>query len=216
MRLRSNKERVRDRFGLLLALLVGSFLVLGFAADAWARVVASTLQLAAVLVAFVATRLRLDHRLLAPLGILGLVVVVLETTTGDVTSGLAAIGAAILLVVLLVAVLDRVLRHRTVTLQTIFGAMCAYFLIGLAFSSAYAAMNAFSSEPVFGESVNESVYSYFSFVTLTTVGFGDYTAVTDFARRVVAIEAVAGQLFIATTLARLVSLYRSPSTSEET
>jgi hypothetical protein len=55
------------------------------------------------------------------------------------------------------------------------------------------------------------VYSYFSFTSLTTVGFGDYTAKTDLGRRVVVIEAVIGQVFIATTLARLVSLYKPPS-----
>ena len=53
------------------------------------------------------------------------------------------------------------------------------------------------------------MFSYFSFTTLTTVGFGDYTAATDIARRIAVIEAVLGQVFIATTLARLVSLYKS-------
>jgi hypothetical protein len=207
---------VQDRFGLLLVLLVASFLTLGFASEQWARAVAGLLQVAAVLVAFAATRIRLDHRWLPLLGGIGVVIVVLETTEGDLSSGLGAIGAAVLLGVILVAVLDRVLRHRYVSLQTIYGALCAYFLIGLTFSSIYAAMNALGPEPVFGEPVSESVYSYFSFVTLTTVGFGDYTAQTDLARRFVAIEAIIGQVFIATTLARLVSLYRSSSPPAET
>ena len=53
------------------------------------------------------------------------------------------------------------------------------------------------------------MFSYFSFTTLTTIGFGDYTAVTDFGRRIAVVEGMAGQVFIATLLARLVSLYRS-------
>ena len=107
------------------------------------------------------------------------------------------------------AVLERVLRHRAVSIQTLYGAVCAYFLIGLIFSSVYAVLDAFGRDPVFGEAVSNSVYSYFSFTTLTTVGFGDYTAQTSLARRLVVIEAVMGQVFIATTLARLVSLYKS-------
>jgi hypothetical protein len=87
--------------------------------------------------------------------------------------------------------------------------VCAYFLIGLMFSSVFGALNDFSTTPVFGEPVDRSVYSYFSFTTLTTLGYGDFTLVTDLARRLAMIEAVIGQVFIATTLARLVSLYKS-------
>ena len=78
------------------------------------------------------------------------------------------------------------------------------------FGSIYSGLDAVGSEPVFGGPVSGSVYSYFSFITLTTLGFGDYAPQTDIARRVVVMEAVLGQLFIATTLARLVSMYKSP------
>jgi hypothetical protein len=102
-----------------------------------------------------------------------------------------------------------VLRHEHVTLQTLYGAVCAYFLIGLMFSALYGAMNDLADSPIFGKQVARSVFSYFSFTTLTTVGFGDYTIVTDLGRRMAVMEAVIGQVFIATTLARLVSLYKS-------
>ena len=214
--LRRDESRIRDRFGLLLVLLVGSFVALGFAAHTWARVLAAVLQAAALVVAILATRPSQDRRWLGVCALWGGAVVILEATTGDVSTGIGALGAAVLLLAVLLAVLDRVLRQREVTLQTIYGALCAYFLIGLMFASLYAAMDAFGGQPIFGEPVNESVYSYFSFVTQTTVGFGDYTAKTDLARRVVVIEAVLGQIFLATTLARLVSLYKAtPRPSDE-
>jgi hypothetical protein len=200
---------VRDRFGLLLALLVGSFVALGSAENTWARLVAELLQVAALVVAFLSTGLLRSHRWLGMLAGVGIVAMALTGATNDVTAGIGAIASAVVLMAVLVAVLDRVLRHRRVSIQTLYGAVCAYFLIGLMFSSVYAALDAFGREPLFGETVSNSVYSYFSFTTLTTVGFGDYTAHTSLGRRLVAIEAVTGQVFIATTLARLVSLYKS-------
>lgn len=208
-RLTARTNAVQDRFGVLLLFLVLSFIALGSADRAWARVVAGLLQLAGLIVAFLSTRLFRNHRWLGLLAGVGLVAIVLTVATNDVAVGIGAIAAAIVLTVVLIAVLDQVLRHRQVSIQTLFGAVCAYFLIGLIFSSIYAVLDAFGSEPVFGETVSQSVYSYFSFTTLTTLGFGDYTAKTGLARRLVAIEAVLGQVFIATTLARLVSMYKS-------
>lgn len=208
-RLAARTEAVQDRFGLLLVLLVTSFLALGSADNGVARLVAGLLQLAALIVAFLSTRLFRRHRWLGLFAAVGIAAVVLSVATNDVTAGIGAIAAAVVLTAVLVAVLDQVLRHRQVSIQTLFGAVCAYFLIGLIFSSVYATLDAFGPDPVFGAPVSESVYSYFSFTTLTTLGFGDYTAQTGLARRLVVIEAVMGQVFIATTLARLVSLYKS-------
>jgi len=208
---RREEEKVRDRFGLLLLLLASSFVALGFTAT-WMKVLASALQLAALVVAFAATGVRRDRVVLGTAGVAGVVAVGLAAVTGPpgVAQGVGALATCVVMVAILVGVLERVLRHRRVTIQTLFGAVCAYFLIGLLFSSVYVALDAFGSSPIFGETVATSVYSYFSFTTLTTVGFGDYTAVTGLGRRVVAIEAIAGEIFLATTLARLVSLFRGP------
>ena len=59
--------------------------------------------------------------------------------------------------------------------------------------------------PIHG--VSNEDYSYFSFVTLTTVGYGDLVAHTDLGRRIAVVEAMTGQIFLATAVARLVSLY---------
>lgn len=209
MKARRREIEIRDRFGLLLLLLVGAFVMLGFAANTWAEVLAGVLQVVALGVGFLATGAHHDHRLFGVFAFVGVVAIVLAAMSGDTAKGVGSVAAAVVVAALLVRVLQSVLRHRRVTIQTLYGAVCTYFLIGLFFSSAYAAMDAFSSEPIFGEAVTPSTYSYFSFVSLTTVGYGDYTVKTDLARRVVVIEAVLGQVFLATALARLVSLYKS-------
>ena len=201
--------RVQDRFGLVLILLASSFVALGFAESTWALVLASGLQLAALIVTSLATRLWRDHRLLGVLALVGIVAVVCSAISGDGAQVVAATASAMLLIAVLVGVLGRILRHREVTIQTLYGAMCAYFLLGLIFAAVYGGLDAASSTPLFGETVERSVYSYFSFTALTTLGFGDYTVKTNLGRRIVAIEAITGQLFLATTLARLVSLYKA-------
>lgn len=216
MKARRREIEVRDRFGLLLLLLVGSFVMLGFAANTWAGVLAGVLEVVALGVGFLATGAHHDHRLFGIFAFVGIVAIVLAAMSGDTANGVGAMAAAVVVMALLVRVLQSVLRHRRVTIQTLYGAVCTYFLIGLFFSSVYGAMDVFSSEPIFGEEVAPSTYSYFSFVSLTTVGFGDYTVKTDLARRVVVIQAVIGQVFLATALARLVSLYKSaPPDGEE-
>ncbi|HWC68394.1 MAG TPA: potassium channel family protein [Acidimicrobiales bacterium] len=211
---RNVRAGTRDRFGLLLLLLVGSFLALGVSGDRWGRVVAGVLQLGALAVAFLATEVRVDHRWLGLLALCGITAVVLAALSGEIPNGLAEVAAVIVLGAVLVAVLDRVLRHRRVTLQTLYGAMCAYILIGLMFGSVYRALDELADASLFGEPVDVSVYSYFSFTTLTTLGFGDYTTVTDIGRRLTMLEAVMGQLFIATTLARLVSVYSTQAAQD--
>ena len=205
------REEVRDRFGLLLLLIVGAFVALGFGGSTAARVLAGMLQLAALVVAVLATDLHLRRLWFAVVALVGVLAAVLSGFSGDTPQGVGALAAIVVAIVILAAVLGRVLRHQRVTLQTLYGAVCAYFLLGLMFGSFYSALDLLGSEQVFGTPVSGSVYSYFSFTTLTTVGFGDYTAQTDVARRVAVIEAVLGQVFIATTLARLVSMYKSPS-----
>jgi hypothetical protein len=207
--LERRREQARDRFGMLLLLLICSFIALGFADETWARVVAGAMQIAALAFGFLATSLRRDHRWLGHFALLGVVALVLSLIEGDIPNGIGQLAGVVVLGALLLAVLDRVLHHDHVTLQTLFGAVCAYVLIGLMFSSAYGAMDDLASSPIFGEPVDRSVFSYFSFTTLTTVGYGDYTIRTDLGRRIAMIEAVIGQVFIATTLARLVSLYKT-------
>ena len=210
------REEVQDRFGLLLGLLVGAFVALGFGGNTAARVIANLLQVAAIVVAFMATDLRRHHLWLAVTATLGVIAVFLSGFASETLRGLGSLANIVVGLSILVAVLERVLRHRRVTLQTLYGAVCAYFLLGLAFAAIYSALDELAADPIFGEPVSGSVYSYFSFTTMTTVGFGDYTAQTDVARRIVVIEAVLGQVFIATTLARLVSLYKSPQREGDT
>lgn len=203
----------RDRFGLLLVLLTASYIAGGLRPWWVERVIAGALELAALVLTVLATGVIRDRR--AQLGLaaagLGAFGVVSASSTQGTAFGVASLVGAGVFTAMFVAVMARVLRQRTVTLQTLFAAVCAYELLGFLFAGIYGGFGGLGPRPFFGQPVDRATYSYFSFVTLTTVGFGDYTSRGELARRFVAIEALIGQVFIATTLARLVALYRGPS-----
>jgi voltage-gated potassium channel Kch len=108
-------------------------------------------------------------------------------------------------------------REGPVTWSRIQGGICAYLLIGMTWSSAFALIEQihpgsfhFISHP---ENVDDLVSKliYFSFATLTTVGFGDVLAVAPFARSLAIAEAVVGQLFPAILIGTLVAMAMRPS-----
>lgn len=113
------------------------------------------------------------------------------------------------LVLLLVVVLGQTFRRGPVTLHRIQGAIAAYLLLGVIWAQAFGLVEllrpgAFSG-PV-NVTGSPRAWLYFSFMTLTTVGYGDILPVHPAARSLAMLEAVTGPLYIAILLARLVSL----------
>ena len=125
---------------------------------------------------------------------------------------------------LALVVLVQVFSKGPITSQRIQGAVAVYLLLGLACAFGYDLISIRWPEafaPQLGESgPGEGIslrFVYFSFVTLTTTGYGDITPVHPFARTVAVFEALVGQLFPTILLARLVSMelyYRQAAESE--
>ena len=132
---------------------------------------------------------------------------------GESLAELNALFAALFCTTMAAVVLAQVFREGPITVHRIEGAVAVYLLLGLAWAFAYMLIdvqwpNAFnppSSHPSVDDDLT-SRFVYFSFVTLTTVGYGDITAVHPVARSLVIIETLTGQLFPAILLARLVSM----------
>jgi hypothetical protein len=114
-------------------------------------------------------------------------------------------------------VVRRVLAKRTVTIQSIYGALSAYIIIGLMFASSFAAVDHLSTTDFFAnnEPANTQTFQYFSFTTLTTLGYGDFTAGENGGRSIAVLEALTGQVFLATLVARLVAAYRTTDPPEQ-
>ncbi len=127
-------------------------------------------------------------------------------------AGWAAFGSASMIGLLMLLVLTRVFGPGPVTRQRIEGAVAVYLLFGLAWAEGYECVEAFAPG-AFGLPAGEvptagwfSPLLYFSFVTLTTLGYGDVLPVHPAARSLAMFEALMGQLYPAVLIARLVSL----------
>ena len=115
--------------------------------------------------------------------------------------------------VIFVVYRQSVFSKGRITADRTAGAIAVYLLLGLLWSLAYGVISAADPDAFKGleafsleESGAQLDYIYFSFVTLTTLGYGDMSPVAPLAKTLAWFEAVVGQLFLAVTIARLVSL----------
>jgi hypothetical protein len=130
-----------------------------------------------------------------------------------IEDGVAELWKGLVLLLTVVLVVRRVLARPTVDIQSIYGALSAYLITGLMFAAFYAAIDHLTHSPFFANNqpASTQTFQYFSFVTLTTLGYGDFTAAGNGGRAVAVLEALAGQVFLAILVARLVSAYRTPA-----
>ncbi len=125
------------------------------------------------------------------------------------------LARAVLLIVCVVLILRYVVKSQKVTMDTIFGAVVAYFLIALIFSSLYQAVAVLEPASFFipgiaGGGHSDALkiqLSYFSYVTIATLGYGDIVPKLPVSQTLAILEAVIGQFYMAGVIAWLVSTY---------
>jgi hypothetical protein len=125
--------------------------------------------------------------------------------------GISSLMFAVLIAFAFPVIVRRAFQHERVDLNTLAAGLTAYLLIGIFFSSLYRCDSALQNFLIFQQTVHPDAgdYTYFSFITLTTVGFGDLTPATEVARSLAIFEAILGQVFLVTAVARIVSLLGS-------
>ena len=123
---------------------------------------------------------------------------------------------ALFMLICACSILYHVVLGARVTIETLRGVICAYFLVAFIFAYIYLLMEYISPNtflirgealPILPQTRFFSEMLYFSFVTLLTVGFGDIVAIKEWGQTVVVIEGIVGQFYIAILVARLVSVY---------
>jgi hypothetical protein len=208
----AEEARWADRYGLLFLLILVS-LVLTAANTTWLKSAAVLVQGGVVLFAFLAARVgRRVWRVaivLVPLA----VILGIAGRFGD-SRPAEAVAATINLVLpaaAIVALGRRIVVEPFVSSRTIIGLLCVYLLIGMTFAATYITIAVVSDEPFFVQTDHAQPvdFTYFSLVTLATVGYGDFTAANPMPRMLAAIEGLTGQLYLVTVVAVAVSRVRT-------
>lgn len=129
-----------------------------------------------------------------------------------------ALFGSVFFVYVTVVTLSYVLKDQRVTADTLYGAICVYILLGITWSffcvlaeAVFPGAFSFVSENRVNNFLDWPDFLYYSFVTLTTLGYGDITPIIQTSRNLAFLEAVSGQVYLAIIVARLVAMYISHS-----
>jgi hypothetical protein len=210
----AESPRFADSFGLVLLLLVISYFVIAGAGDGNAgRIVSMVIFAATTWLALRASQVkrRVLRLALALIPLATLIAIVLVLVGNDQTAAIVSKVLTVLLVVVApVAILKRLVEHPVISLNTFYGAVCVYLLIAMFFATVYGLIALISGEQFFAQltvapkDTPAVDYLYFSFVTITTTGYGDLTAAAGVGRMTAVIEAIFGQLYLITVVALVV------------
>lgn len=205
-----------DRYGVVLLLLLVTFVFMASGPSGrWVPLVVAALQGVTLLATLSAARVGRRFFRVASL----VVAVTLASAAAATALDPGHLPAALFVLSLLlvaaspVVIARSVVRRHVVDVRTVLGALCIYVLIGMSWAFVDATVDAVDSGPFFAqvEQATTADYLYFSYVTLTTVGYGDLTAVNGLGRALAVVEALVGQLYLVTVVGVLVgNLARRP------
>ena len=204
------RRRFADSYGLVLLLLVISYFCDAALGDyTWGRVVVVFVLAAATWLALRASRVeRCPMRIAQALIPLLCVVAVASLLIGKENLAHAVIAAisAILVIAAPVAIGWHLAHKLELSFENFLGAVCIYLLIAQLFSTLFALTAAIAGQPFFVQTSHPTAidYIYFSFVTMTTVGYGDYTSALNVGRMLAVMEAIFGQLYLITVVSLVV------------
>ena len=220
------RHRFFDSYGFVLVLIVVTYVSAVTLTNPWGATIVLFVQIAAVTVT-----LHVSHARRLALRV---------ATVALIVSGIAALGNLIqptddsllpylfacstfLYVLAPFSIVRHVAKRRKIDLETFLGALAAYLLLGMAFAFCYTFLGDLQDTPFFGEPTGDGTVSdnlFFSFITLTTTGYGNLVPAGNPGQSLAVLEALLGQLFLVTAVAKIVSSWQprsreAPASSDE-
>jgi hypothetical protein len=212
-------HRIHFHFGVVLGLILVSITFQLAAGESdFARLAAVILQAITLVAAVVASRahpqlIRLSI-VAGSLAILGAALAIFGTVEfGDNSGrGLTLMLVAFVPPALISGMIKMFREEGSITVETMFGVLCIYLIVGVFFGTAFAAIEEIGGKAFFHQlsatQAETNDFLYFSFTTLTTVGYGDLTAASNLGRSLAITEALIGQIYLVTVVAVIISNLR--------
>jgi hypothetical protein len=202
--------RSGHNYGALIAFLVATFVFIAAAPDdAWASAVLILLQVSALLVALWTSGFGQERSVILPVvAVASGIAVAIYILESDAASAIAAVIDAVLMALTIAVVGIGIVDQRDVNAKSVSGALCVYLLIGMMFTFIFNAVAVIGEGAFFANGGDGTPFErlYFSYVTMATLGYGDYTAGTTLGRSLAVAELIIGQLFLVTAVALVVGL----------
>lgn len=211
-----NLEKIRgrrQRYGLLLGAIVLAYGVQGIATPGrWEQVILALLLGITLLLALWAADAR--PRVLEAGAVVVVAVVALslvEALSGSVDPPATRLANAMLVLLAPPAIIVGVVRtlraRQRVTMEAVFGVLCVYILLGMFFAFVYGSLERLGNGTFFagGQTATVARCLYFSFTTITTVGYGDLTARSNLGHTLSTSEALIGQIYLVTVVSLIVA-----------
>lgn len=206
-------KRRRERYGVLLGAIVTAFAIEGIAEPAkWEQILTTVLLGVTLLLAFFAADVKRKFMRPAIAVVVAVIALsIVEAVNGNLDGGSTRIANALLVIVAPPAIVIGVLRSlrskQAVTLEAVFGVLCVYILVGMFFAFLYGSIDRYGGHPFFagGQSASVAHCLYFSFTSLTTVGYGDFIARSNLGHTLANSEALLGQIYLVTVVSLLVA-----------
>jgi Ion channel len=202
-----------DSYGLVLLLVVVTYVVSVSVTEERAASVVLTVQLITVWLTLRTSQARRVARLIAGVVLcLAAAVAVMSWFVHQPGGQLGGIFVVCCLLYLIApfSIVRHLMLRRTIDTETLLGAVAAYLLIGMFFAFAYKAAGEFGSVPFFGAAGHGTLSQdlFFSFVTMTTVGYGNLVPAANPGQTFAVLEAVTGQLFLVVAVGKIISSMR--------
>lgn len=197
-----------DDFGVVLVLILLTIISFAAAGGAVAKLISVALSGGTLLfVLHTAGAHKRTFRISAVIVVIAVASTAVALVIGDdFGSTMAGLVGLLLAIVAPIVILRRIFSASRITVRLVLGALAIYLLLGLAYAYMFGFIEAIGGSQFFVQTATpESIdFVYFSYTTLATVGYGDFTAATSLGRMVAISEGLVGQLFLVSAVALLV------------
>jgi hypothetical protein len=205
--------RSTSSYGLVLLMIIVTYVLAVSLSARWSGSIVLFAQIATVRLSLHTSQARRGLLTVANVVLVVAAIGAVANLFSERESGLRSfvfITSSILYVVAPISIVRHIGYRRQVDQETMLGALAAYLLIGMAFAFTYRFLGSVEQAPFFGDRGEGTMSQdlFFSFVTLTTTGYGDLVPAGNPGQSFAVLEALLGQLFLVTAVAKIVTVWR--------